>query len=143
MRLKRTGLMEDLNKVIDIANMVVDATPQDLTSMELFLIEPEIVASLDEISEDDIRSFAELHEDPVNDVQIELYIFAYFRLFIRTQSKEHLEQAIQRAEGWVAVTKFDDPDRARRLQLLDMMSTRMHELTNIFEELPSTVLEEG
>ncbi|KAF2804437.1 uncharacterized protein BDZ99DRAFT_337381, partial [Mytilinidion resinicola] len=98
---------------------------------ELFHVEPEITSSLHEMSNEDLCSFAELHEDPVNDVQIELYVFTCLLLFTRTLSTQYLEQAIQRAEGWVAVTGPDDPDRARRFQILDMMLARMCEHTYI------------
>ena len=93
----------------------------DLTNTELFRVEPEIVTLLYDMSNEDLGSFAELHEDPVNDVQIELYVFTLFILFMRTLSIEYLEQAIWRAEGWIAVTGLDHPDRARRFQILDMM----------------------
>lgn len=111
----------------------------DPADMGLFRVEPEIVTSFDEMS-DDLRSFAELHEDPVNDAQIELYVIAHFLLCIRTRSREHLEQAVYRTEGWVAVTDVDDPDRARRLQLLDMISARMYELMDMSDESRSTLV---
>ena len=102
---------------------------------DLFRVEPEMATSLHDMSNEDLCSFAELHEDPVNDVQIELYVFTYFLLFTRTLSMEYLKQAIQRTEGWIAVMGLDHPDRARRFQIFDMMSARMCELTYISEEL--------
>ncbi|EJT69155.1 hypothetical protein GGTG_13264 [Gaeumannomyces tritici R3-111a-1] len=98
---------------------------QHTAVMEPFNIEAEIASSLDDMSEGDLRSFAELHEDPENDDQIELHIYTCFLIFTRTRSTEHLEQAIQRTEGWIAVTATDHPDRTRRFQILDMMSARM------------------
>ena len=106
-----------------------------LTSTELFRVEPEIATSLHNMSNKDLCSFAELHKDPVNDMQIELYVFIYFLLFTRTLSTEYLEQAIQRTEGWVVVTGLDHPDRARRFQIFDMMLARMCELTYISKGL--------
>ena len=114
----------------------------NLIDTELFRIEPETTALLDDVSDEDLRSFAELHEDPVNDVQIELYVFTCFLLFKRTLSTEHLQQAIQRMEGWVAVTSPDDPDRARRFQIFDIMSARMCEHTYISKELLPALMEE-
>ena len=96
---------------------------------ELFRVEPEMATLLHDMSNEDLCSFAELYEDSVNDVQIELYVFIYFLLFTRTLSTEYLEQAIQRTEGWVAVTGLDHPDRAWRIRIFDMMSARMCELT--------------
>ena len=106
-----------------------------LTNTELFRVEPEMATSLHDMSNEDLCSFAELHEDPINDVQIELYVFTYFLLFTRTLLTEYLKQAIQRTEGWIAVMGLDHPDRARRFQIFDMMSARMYELTYISEEL--------
>lgn len=105
------------------------------THTELFCVEQQLVSSLHDMSNEDLCSFAELHEDPVNDVQIELYVFTYFLLFTRTFSMGYLKQAIQRTEGWIAVMGLDHPDRARRFQIFDMMSARMCELTYISEEL--------
>ncbi|KAL8369387.1 hypothetical protein RB599_010631 [Gaeumannomyces hyphopodioides] len=105
--------------------------------MEPFNIEAEMASSLDDMSEDDLRSFAGLHGDPANDLQIELYIYTHFLIFTRTRSTEHLEQAIQRTEGWIAVTAADHPDRARRLRILDMMSAEMSQRRLVFQDLMS------
>lgn len=106
--------------------------------MELFNIEVEMASSLHDLSDEDLRSFAELQEDPANDEQIELYIYTCFLIFTRTRSTEYLEQAIQRMEGWIAVIGMDHPGRARRFQILDMMSARMiHVLEGV--ELSQTV----
>jgi hypothetical protein len=93
--------------------------------MEMFHVEQEMASSLHDISNEELRSFAELHEDPADDAQIELYIYTCFLVFTRTGSMEYLERAIQRAEGWVAVTADDHPGRARRSEILDTMSARM------------------
>ena len=66
--------------------------------MELFCVEPEIVTSLHDMSNEDLCSFAELHEDLVDYIQIELYVFTHFLLSTRTLSTEYLKQAIQRTE---------------------------------------------
>ena len=106
-----------------------------MAEMALFSIEAEMASSLHDINDDELRSFAELHEDPTNDEQTELYIYTCFMIFKRTRSTEYLEQAIQRTEGWVAVTGLDYPDRARRFQIFDIMSARMCELRYNSEEL--------
>ncbi len=90
--------------------------------MELFHIEAEITSCLHDMSDDDLRSFAELHEGPVNDEQIELHIYTCFLISKRTRSTEHLEQVIQRTKGWIAELNIDHPDYARRLRILGMMS---------------------
>ncbi len=62
-----------------------------LTNTELFRVESEMITLLHDMSNEDLCLFAELHEDPVNDVQIELYIFTYFLLFTGTLLTEYLE----------------------------------------------------
>ena len=111
--------------------------------MEPFNIEAEIVSSLRDMSDEDLRSFAELQEDPTSDEQIELYIYTCFFIYMRTHSTECLEQAIQRTEGWIEVAASDHPDRARRFQILDMMSARMTQHGPLLEDIPSTHLETG
>jgi hypothetical protein len=82
-----------------------------------------MASSLDDISDEDLRSFTELQEDPESNDQIELYIYTSFLTATRMRSKEHLEQAIQRTEGWIKVTAIDHPDRARRYQILNLILT--------------------
>ena len=74
------------------------------------------------MSNEELSVFAMLQEDPINDAQIELLIYTCFLVFMRTISMEHLEQAIQQAEGWVAITAYDHPDQARRTRILDTIS---------------------
>ncbi|KAK2469063.1 hypothetical protein H9L39_19331 [Fusarium oxysporum f. sp. albedinis] len=103
------------------AHLVTDIGP--------FHIDVEMASLLSDMSEEDLRSFAETQEDPISDEQIELYIFSCFFIFQKTCSVEYLERATQRAEGWFAIAAKDHPDRARRLQLLDMMSARVSQLS--------------
>jgi hypothetical protein len=111
-----------------------------IAKIELFRIDHEITTSLQEIDDEDLCSFVKLHEDPINDEQIELYIYACFFIFEGTGSTKYLEQAIQRTEGWIAVTLADHPDRVRRSLILDMMSVRMHQQNLILENAMSTPL---
>jgi hypothetical protein len=97
--------------------------------MEMFHIEPEMATFLDDLSDEDLRDFAELQDDPASDHQIELHIYICFLISTRTPSTEHLEQAIQQMEGWIAVIAIDHQDRARRFQILDMMLARMSQYT--------------
>ncbi|KAK3391203.1 CHAT domain-containing protein [Podospora didyma] len=94
--------------------------------MELFSIEAETASLLKDMSNEELCSFAELHDDPAIGGQIELYIYTCFLLFKKSVSTEHLERAAQRAEGWVAVTPTDHPDRIRRSRIFDMMSACVH-----------------
>lgn len=112
-----------------------------LANTELFHIEPEHIATLHDMSNEELSSFVELHEGLVNDVQIELCVLTHFLLWTKTPLAKHLEQAIQRMEGWVAVTDVDNSDRARRLQILDMMSARLYALQDISQELLPSLTE--
>ena len=98
-----------------------------MAEMELFNTEAGMTSFLNDMSKEDLCSFAALQEDPANDNPIELYIHTRFLIFTKTLSREYLEQAIQRAEGWVAETPADHPDRTRRFHILDMMLARMHQ----------------
>jgi len=111
--------------------------------MEMFHVEQEMASLLHDISDEELRSFAELHEDPADDAQIELFIYTCFLIFTRTGSMEYLERAIQRAEGWVAVTADDHPERARRAKILDVMSARMNERRYMLGDLGLLSLVEG
>ncbi|KAJ0130253.1 Vegetative incompatibility protein HET-E-1 [Fusarium oxysporum f. sp. albedinis] len=72
------------------AHLVTDIGP--------FHIDVEMASLLSDMSEEDLRSFAETQEDPISDEQIELYIFSCFFIFQKTCSVEYLERATQRAE---------------------------------------------
>ena len=92
-----------------------------MADMELFNIEAEMASLLNDMSNEDLHSFAESQEDPASDSQIELYIYACFLIFKESGSTEHLERAAQRAERWVVVTPTDHPHRTRRRHILDMI----------------------
>lgn len=90
--------------------------------MELFNIEPEMASLLDNLSNEDLCSFAESQDDSASDDQTELYIYTCFLLFQKADSTKHLERGVQQAEKWVAITPTDHSDRTRRLQILNRMS---------------------
>lgn len=101
--------------------------------MEHFHIDADLLSSLDEASEEDLQALAELHEDPANDDQIELYIYLCFLIFQKTHNTQCLEQAIQRSEGWVAVTAPTHPDHDRRYSILNTVAVWGHQY-RAFEE---------
>ncbi|KAF7174324.1 hypothetical protein CNMCM6106_008548 [Aspergillus hiratsukae] len=92
--------------------------------MDTFNIDLEIVNSLEDISDEDLLSFAEMHDEPGDDMHIELSIYAFFVAFQRLGSPELLTRALVRAEGWVAITSDDHPERHRRVKILDAMAAR-------------------
>ncbi|KAL7800908.1 CHAT domain-containing protein [Trichoderma afarasin] len=89
--------------------------------IEDFHIDAELLSSLHEASEEDLQALAELHEDPANDDQIELYIYLCFLIFRASCNTQRLDQAIQRAEGWVAATAASHPDHNRRHSIMDTL----------------------
>ncbi|EGX44787.1 hypothetical protein AOL_s00185g1 [Orbilia oligospora ATCC 24927] len=106
--------------------------------MEPFNINAEMTSSLNNLNGEELDIFAALQQEqqgqgPVNDEQIELYIYACFLVFKKMHSTKHLEQAIQQTEGWIAELAIDHPDRARRLQILDFLSAWMSQLSFISE----------
>lgn len=111
--------------------------------MELFHVEAEMASLLEEISDKDLRTFAELQEDPANDTQIELFIYVCFSISMRTGSIEYLRRAIERAEGWLAVSPDSHQDWARRSKILDTLSARMCEREWELEGLEELNLSQG
>jgi hypothetical protein len=103
--------------------------------MEMFDVELEMANLLRDLSDEDLRDFAELQEESASDAQIELFIYTCFLIFTRTASTEYLARAIGRAEGWVAVTPDDHPQSARRSKILDTMSARLRERRHMLEDL--------
>ena len=103
--------------------------------MELFHIEPEMASLLNDTFDKDLCSLPQLQEDPANDAQNEFFIYTCFLIFTRTGSMEYLERAIQRAEGWVAESANDHPDRSRRLEILDKLTARIRERRNMPEDI--------
>jgi hypothetical protein len=109
-----------------------------MAETEPFRIDSEIIASFHDMNDGELLSFAQLQdsqEDSASDEQIELLVCTCLLVFMRMRSIEHLEQAIQRTEGWIVVTATDHPDRARRFQILDMMSAWMGQHKLILEDV--------
>jgi hypothetical protein len=110
-----------------------------IAEMEPFRIDSEIITLLHDINDEELRSFAQLQdsqEDSGGDEQIELHIYTCFLVFIRMHSTQHLEQAIQQTEGWIAVIATNHQDRARRVQILNMILARTkHILKNMLSNI--------
>jgi tetratricopeptide (TPR) repeat protein len=107
--------------------------------MEPFNIEAEMACLLDEMSDADLRSFADTLEDPVNDEQIELSIYICFLISKRTRSAEPLKEAILRTEGWIQEIASDHPDRGRRFHILHMISAKMSQQNPGINDLTALV----
>jgi hypothetical protein len=74
----------------------------------LFNIDPEMSSLLDDMSHEELRSFADLQE-PGSDDEMGLYVYTCSLVFTKTALKEYLERAVLRIEGWVEVTPDDHP----------------------------------
>lgn len=98
-------------------------------------IDSELKSFCNEASEEDLCALAELHEDPTNDVQIELYIYLCFICFQKSGNVKYLEQAMQRAEGLAAVTPAHHLDYNRRYRLLNTVTIWYHQGQVIKEDI--------
>ncbi|KAH8126913.1 hypothetical protein LI328DRAFT_163948 [Trichoderma asperelloides] len=108
-----------------------------------FHIDAKLKSFCNEASEEDIQALvAELHEDPINDAEIELYIYLHFLHFQKSKDTKHLEQAIQLAEKWAAVTPSSHPDYNRRYRLLNTVTIRGHLCQVIKGDIEDIALEE-
>jgi len=92
-----------------------------MAAREVFRIDIELANMVLAMDEEELRAFADLHEDPTSDEQTELYIFSLCILATRSRhgSKEIAQRAIQQAEGWAAVLPDDSHEKAQRLRILD------------------------
>jgi hypothetical protein len=100
-------------------------------SMEYFKLDPEMVALLDNMDDEELRAFAEIEEHATSDTQVEQYIYICSLIFTRTGLVEYLERAMHIAEGWVAVTSENNLDYARRCQILDSTLAKGNELIDM------------
>lgn len=98
-----------------------------------FGVDADMVLLIDDMTDGELINFATLEEDPTSDNQIELHIYICLTIFARTNSMEHLKLALERAEGWLVVTPGDHVDRARRLEILDMISFKMWQTRQTLE----------
>lgn len=93
--------------------------------MEPFRIEPEMAGLLKNMSDEELRSFVELQQDPTNDTETELFIYASLLISSRLNCIGFIEQAHGQANQWVAVTPVGHTDRDRRFKILDFLLAGM------------------
>lgn len=103
-----------------------------MDALSLFHVDPEILQLLHEMSYEELRVFIELHEDPQDNAQIELFIFVCFFTFLKTRSTDYLDRAVQRAEGWMIVVSDDQPERTRRSGILDILLAMQYQMLVTF-----------
>ena len=103
-------------------------------NMASFTIEPDLKATLLEMSEEDLMAFVELQEDSFSGAPVELTIFMHFLIYHRKGGLENIEHARHLSEAWVASTAADDPDRTRREEISNMLSAVLTQETLESEE---------
>jgi hypothetical protein len=108
--------------------------------MDLFRLEPDMIGLLRGLSDEELQAFAEVQADTISDAQVELHMYVCFLLFKRTKSVEHLEQAAHRAEGWLAITPNEHPDRPRRFKIHDTMFSTMLQQDQTMEDFNATAM---
>ncbi|KAI1428440.1 hypothetical protein F5Y12DRAFT_24930 [Xylaria sp. FL1777] len=97
-------------------------------------IDGETFTSFDGTDHESLHSFAGLQEEPTSDEQIALYIQTRLLSFLKTESIEHLDQAIARMQGWVALTPADHSERIWRFQFLDKMLVLKNRLNTVSDK---------
>lgn len=84
---------------------------------DVFQIDEELASSLQELDDDELECFAELHESSTNDAEMELFIFACLELFKRTRAQEWAQRAAVQADLWIASTILSDDHVVRRYRI--------------------------
>jgi tetratricopeptide (TPR) repeat protein len=107
-----------------------------LDTMETSLFDSEYRSTLEGFDEEeDLLGYAAAYEEPADDVSIEIYVLANLFLFFKTSSIEYIQKAIRHTEGWIAVTQQNHPDRERRVQILDILSSRLLAHTEVVQNV--------
>ncbi|KAI1359679.1 CHAT domain-containing protein [Xylaria arbuscula] len=100
----------------------------DTDDTETFGLETEVISHLSSMSDEDLYLLSGMYEEPPNDNQIGLYIYACFLIFTRKDSVEHLRRAARLNTGWMAGLDLDDPNRTRGVKIATMISLRARHL---------------
>lgn len=106
--------------------------------MSLFDIDAEIASSLEDKSNEELRSFIRLHEDQTSDKQIELHLYACLLFSIRTLPMKYPEYATSGVKEWFAATRLEHAERCGLLQILNKTATRMSQDRNVFGDTMSS-----
>ena len=92
-------------------------------NMDIFTVEPDLKATLLEMSEEDLMAFLELQEAPFSEAPVELRIMIHVLIYHRKRRLEDIEHARHLSKAWVADTAADDPERTYREEIWYLMST--------------------
>ncbi|KAK2591056.1 hypothetical protein QQS21_011252 [Conoideocrella luteorostrata] len=83
-----------------------------------FQVDAELDSVLNNLSNDDLDGFAEIHSNLTSFNEIKLSIYASVLKFRRTGLIKYLEEAKLRAKGWVQTTPDHHPERDLQLRIL-------------------------
>ena len=89
--------------------------------MDGFCIDAGLVSSLDELDDDEIRNFAELHQDEAND-QAELSIYASCLAFQKGGLVDDLARALVRTQVWIGSMSERGLNSERQTRILDAIT---------------------
>ncbi|KAF4206919.1 hypothetical protein CNMCM8927_004254 [Aspergillus lentulus] len=107
-----------------------------------FNIESKLITTIKELDIEQLRAFADLHEDPANE-QSELYIYCCFKVYQRQMSYEYIKKAHERAEVWAALAEIEghDGEYTRRMCILNTISMVKMDRDSIIAQCPNAALD--
>ncbi|KAH7141777.1 hypothetical protein EDB81DRAFT_653244 [Dactylonectria macrodidyma] len=106
--------------------------------MEHFNIEPEMVSTLQAMSDNDLHALEKSYRETTRDKEVEVHIYVLFIIFQRTFSTKHLAHAAQRAKELADNTPVAHPDSHRWSNILDMMSAVLVRYSDQANKKPTT-----
>ncbi|KAK6533638.1 hypothetical protein TWF694_002573 [Orbilia ellipsospora] len=89
-----------------------------------FEIDPDLVTLVEECEPTDLEALADLYQEPIDDKQIELYIFCCFQVFQKSGSIKYLSLGAEHAAGWEYITPAGHRDLDRRRKILSAVSLK-------------------
>ncbi|KAK6527711.1 hypothetical protein TWF694_004691 [Orbilia ellipsospora] len=82
----------------------------------------EVISALRDLEDVELYYLADMYEKLDKDDEIQFYIYVCFYIFKNTKSQGYLRKATIRAQKWIEGLEIGDPDRIRRLRLMDTMA---------------------
>ncbi|KAK6541056.1 hypothetical protein TWF694_008434 [Orbilia ellipsospora] len=88
-----------------------------------FLIDSDILQLVKQLDLSELKDFADLHKEPLNDIQIELYTYLCYEVYKRSGEVNYLVIAAQQAQAWWELTR--DDDLTRREGIMKALNSKM------------------
>ncbi|KAI9896028.1 hypothetical protein N3K66_009097 [Trichothecium roseum] len=89
--------------------------------MDPFSIDAELIASVDDMTEEELRDLAEIYKDSTINEEIKIYIYSCFQAYKKSSLKNLLDQATLRSQDWVIDISPSHPDHRRRSDIFNML----------------------